>query len=76
MKTEILNILKSDGVKGISGRFISRLDMDFNKFKRSLCRKWNSKLTSFESQMDFGEFKLNSDGLIPVIVQDYKTKKS
>ena len=25
--------------------------------------------------MDFGEFKLNSDGLIPVIVQDYKTNE-
>ncbi len=40
-KNEILNILKSDGVKGLSGRFISRLDMDFN-IQRSLCGKWNS----------------------------------
>lgn len=27
----------------------------------------------FESKIDFSEFKLNSDGLIPVIVQHYKT---
>ncbi len=27
----------------------------------------------FESQIDFSEFKLNSDGLLPVIVQHYKT---
>lgn len=26
-----------------------------------------------ENKMDFSEFKLNSDGLVPVIVQDYKT---
>ncbi len=26
-----------------------------------------------DSKMDFSEFQLNSDGLIPVIVQDYKT---
>ena len=32
-------------------------------------------MTSFESLMDFSEFKLNSDGLIPVIVQDYKTNE-
>ena len=32
-------------------------------------------MTSFESMMDFSEFKLNSDGLIPVIVQDYKTNE-
>ena len=30
-------------------------------------------MTSFESMMDFSEFKLNSDGLLPVVVQDYKT---
>lgn len=28
-----------------------------------------------ESKMDFSKFKLNTDGLIPVIVQDYKTSK-
>lgn len=73
-ENEILNILKSDGVKGVSGRFISRLDMDFNKFKE-VCAENGIQMTSFESQMDFGEFKLNSDGLIPVIVQDYKTNE-
>ena len=30
-------------------------------------------MTSFESMMSFSAFKLNSDGLIPVIVQNYKT---
>ena len=29
----------------------------------------------FESMMDFSELKLNSDGLIPVIVQDYQTNE-
>lgn len=28
---------------------------------------------TFDSAMNFSEFKLNSDGLIPAIVQDYKT---
>ncbi len=27
----------------------------------------------FVSTMDFDEFKLNSDGMIPVVTQDYKT---
>ena len=48
--------------------------MDFNKFKE-VCAENGIQMTSFESQMDFGEFKLNSDGLIPVIVQDYKTNE-
>ena len=30
-------------------------------------------MDTFESAMDFSEFKLNSDGMIPAIVQDYKT---
>ena len=73
-ESEILNILKSDGVKGVSGRFISRLDMDFNVFK-DICVKNGIRMTTFESLMDFGEFKLNSDGLLPVVTQDYKTNE-
>ena len=73
-ESEILNILKSDGVKGVSGRFISRLDMDFNVFK-DICVKNGIRMTIFESLMDFGEFKLNSDGLLPVVTQDYKTNE-
>ncbi|HIY64513.1 MAG TPA: bifunctional phosphoribosyl-AMP cyclohydrolase/phosphoribosyl-ATP diphosphatase HisIE [Candidatus Mediterraneibacter stercoripullorum] len=73
-QSEILRILKSGGVKGVSGLFISQPDMDFNKFK-DLCTSQGIQMTSFESLMDFNEFKLNSDGLIPVIVQDYKTNE-
>lgn len=71
-QSEILNILKSDGVKGVSGLFVSSLNMDFNEFKE-ICSDAGIQMTSFESMMDFHEFTLNSDGLIPVVVQDYKT---
>ena len=73
-QSEMLRILKSDGVKGVSGMFISRPEMDFSAFKE-ICAKEGIQMTSFESLMDFSEFKLNSDGLIPVIVQDYKTNE-
>lgn len=33
----------------------------------------SQEVKSLECKMDFSEFKLNSDGLIPVIVQHYKT---
>lgn len=69
---EILKILKCEGVKGVSGLFISERDMDFNAFKE-ICTEEGIKMTSFESMMDFSEFKLNENGLLPVIVQDYKT---
>lgn len=42
--------------------------------------KWTLKaagisVNTFESAVPFSEFKLNSDGLIPCIVQDYKTSE-
>ena len=73
-QSEILRILKCSGVKGVSGMLISSLNMDFNEFKE-ICADAGIQMTSFESMMDFSEFKLNSDGLIPVIVQDYKTNE-
>lgn len=73
-QAEILKILKSDGVKGVSGLLISQLDMDFNAFKQ-ICTDEGIKMTSFESIMEFSEFKLNSEGLLPVVVQDYKTNE-
>lgn len=73
-QSEILRILKCDGIKGVSGLFISSLNMDFNEFKE-ICADAGIKMTSFESILDFSEFKLNSDGLIPVVVQDHKTNE-
>ena len=73
-QSEILRILKCDSIKGVSGLFVSDLNMDFNEFK-DVCADAGIQMTSFESIMDFNEFKLNSDGLIPVIVQDYKTNE-
>ncbi|MDD3403611.1 MAG: bifunctional phosphoribosyl-AMP cyclohydrolase/phosphoribosyl-ATP diphosphatase HisIE [Hespellia sp.] len=73
-QNEILKILKCDGIKGVSGKFISDENMDFLNFKE-ICANEGIQMTSFESIMDFSEFKLNADGLLPVIVQHYKTKE-
>ncbi len=71
---ELFKILKCPGIKGLSGKYISQVDMDFNEFKEK-CGKEGIKMTSFESIMDFSEFKLNPQGLIPVVVQHYKTQE-
>ena len=73
-RSEILKILKSESVKGVSGLLVNQLDMDFNEFKE-ICVQEGIRMTSFESIVEFSDFKLNSDGLIPVIVQDYKTNE-
>lgn len=69
---ELYKILKCPGVKGLSGKFVSQNDMDFVSFKEK-CSNEDICMTSFESMMDFSEFTLNSDGLLPVVVQEYKT---
>lgn len=73
-QSEILKILKSESVKGVSGLLVNQLDMDFNEFKE-ICVQEGIQMTSFESIVEFSDFILNSDGLIPVIVQDYKTNE-
>ena len=69
---EVLRILKKDGIEGISGRFVSQKEFNLQDFKVK-CEEQGIKMTSFESLISFSEFKVNEDGLIPVIVQHYKT---
>ena len=71
---EIFRILKKDGIDGISGKFVSQTDINLQDFKEK-CEQQGIQMTSFASMMDFSEFKLNSEGLVPVIVQDYKTNE-
>ncbi len=72
--SELFRILKSEGVRGVSGRFVSQRDMDFTGFKEQ-CEEKGIQMTSFESMMEFSEFKTNEQGLIPVIVQHFKTQE-
>ena len=71
---ELFKILKCPGVKGLSGKYVSQTDMDFLTFKEQ-CEKEEIKMTTFESMMEFSEFKTDDKGLIPVIVQHYKTQE-
>ena len=73
-KEESLRIICSDGVQGVSGKYVSVSDFDFNAFKE-LCVQKGIHMASFESLVDFDECKLNEAGLIPVIVQHYKTNE-
>ena len=42
---------------------------------KQACKEKNIPVNLFESSLSFSEFKLNSEGLIPVIVQHYKTQE-
>lgn len=63
-----------DGFYANSDFYLTKADMniDYNAIKASL-REKGYETVSFTASILFSEFKLNGDGLIPVIVQDYKT---
>lgn len=69
---EILRILKCPGIKGISGMYVSRPELSLAQFKDA-CESEGITLAAFESKLSFSEFKVNEDGLLPVVVQHYKT---
>lgn len=64
---------KQDKVYGISDNSFAG-DFDFLNFKAQLKEEGVNTIV-FESAMSFDQFKKNSDGIIPVVVQDYKTDK-
>lgn len=64
---------KQDKVYGISDNSFAG-DFDFLNFKAQLKEEGVNTIV-FESAMSFEQFKKNSDGMIPVVVQDYKTDK-
>jgi len=69
---DIATLLEPDYVVGVSTNYYKNKDM----FKAKLSLKTqNIEVNTFESSMEFSNFKLNSDGMIPAVVQDYKTKE-
>ena len=71
-ENEILRLLKGKNIAGVSGKFVSEQNKDLFAFKK-VCEAEGIHMATFESSMDFSEFKLNEDGLIPVVTQNYKT---
>ena len=66
------SLLQKDSVYALSGAYISSLDISLQDFKAD-CKADGIPVVTFESAIAWADFKLNSDGLIPVVVQDCKT---
>ncbi|MBQ9609991.1 MAG: bifunctional phosphoribosyl-AMP cyclohydrolase/phosphoribosyl-ATP diphosphatase HisIE [Lachnospiraceae bacterium] len=69
---EISEMLKSTNAETIS--LYNLKQHDVMEIKQE-CKANNISVNLFESSLNFDSFKLNSDGLIPVIVQHYKTSE-
>lgn len=66
------DFLSKDNTYGITGKEISSDKTNIAVLKEYY-KGLGVNVNSLESSVPFSEFKLNNDGLIPVIVQDYKT---
>ncbi len=69
---EIVSILKRDSVRGITGKFVTDSDIDIMLLKTELSSQ-GLHMVNFTSALQWSDFKVNSDGMVPVIVQDYRT---
>ncbi|MDE5866073.1 MAG: bifunctional phosphoribosyl-AMP cyclohydrolase/phosphoribosyl-ATP pyrophosphatase, partial [Lachnospiraceae bacterium] len=69
---KIIELLSSENICGISGYAINENAKELLAVK-TLCQANGIAMNTFEAGIAWSEFKLNSDGHIPVVVQDYKT---
>ncbi len=74
VNSEMIDFASEPGAYGTAGVLAGDADIDFINIKKELKDK-DIHVNLFESSVQFSEFKLNSDGHIPVVVQDYKTNE-
>ena len=72
IRNDICNLLTIKNVIGVSTNFFE--NKDIMKAKQAL-KAEGVEVNSFESRLDFLEFKLDTNGLVPVVVQDYRSNE-
>lgn len=70
LRNDLEDLMKLPGVLGVSTNYYENKNLQ--KVKRRL-KEAGVETNVFESAIPFSEFKLNDQGLIPCVVQDYKT---
>ena len=68
----LVDILKHEQVCGVTGSIINENAKEIQALK-NLCMEKGISMSTFATDVKWEDFKLNSDGMVPVIVQDYKT---
>lgn len=69
---KIIEVLKRKNVRGIAGPFINDPKADIMELKSQLSAG-GIKMDNFEPALKWQDLKKNAEGMIPVIVQDYRT---
>lgn len=70
VRNDLAELLSHDTVEAVLTNYFE--EKDIYKAKRAL-KKQGLDVEVFESLIDFSDFKLNEQGLIPAVVQDYRT---
>ncbi len=72
IRNDVGSLLTIQNVTGVATNFFENKDI----LKAKLALKAEGiEINSFESSLDFSEFKLDSNGLLPVVVQDYRSNE-
>lgn len=69
---ELTKTLSQPNIRGIYGPFLDDPDFDVMKLKTDLSAR-GIKMDNFAPRLKWSDLKKNSDGMVPVVVQDYKT---
>lgn len=69
-----LALLREENVIGIAGSYVSNTKVDLFHLKERLTKE-GIDMFEYRSPVEWSELKLNSDGLIPVVVQDYRNNE-
>lgn len=69
---EFFRLLQTDGIAGVAGDFVSDRSVSIMDLK-AICKRLGIDVWRLVCSVNWGELKLNGDGMIPVVVQDYKT---
>ena len=69
---KLLDTLELDFVEGVFGDVVNENAKEINAIK-NLCTERGIEVQSFAPQIPWSKLRKNTDGLVPVIAQDYKT---
>lgn len=70
IRNDLFTLMNIEHIIGVSTNYFEHKEI--RKAKLAL-KEEGIYINTFESAISFDEFKLNQDGLIPVVTQDYKT---
>lgn len=69
---KLIETLKREGISGVMGTMVNENAVQFDSLKM-LLKNNGIPMTALEAGLSWEEFKKNSDGHVPVIVQDYRS---